>query len=251
MRRPIALAASVALAATFTPFVARGAEPAPGPTAADLAAFVAFAERADEPARTYRLVGGLAALGVGGLVTPVAAVMVSRDEGAAAGAALGVGIGTAVSGALVLMGSTSRPYRDAADAVEREKALGRSDRVALAAGESVLRQSAAEERLARYVGGGIFLGLGVVALGLGTTFAAADLTGDSLDRGEQDGIAAALLIGGALGAVGALDLMLFPTPAERSWEGYATRKSTAMVRVTRFGVAPLPGGAHLGLGGAF
>ncbi len=225
------------------------------PRSEELSAFVAFVEKADEPTRCYRLVGGLAALGVGGLVTPVGAAMVAREPGVAAGVTLGVGIGTALGGALVLLGSTPRPYRDAADAVASAKGLGRSDATALAAGEETLRRAAAEAQLERMVGGGVFLGLSVIALGFGTTFATADLTSGSFDRDEQDGVAAALMVGGALGTVGAVEILLSPTPGEMAWEGYtAGRRGSAALapRVTSFGVAPLPeGGARLGLGGRF
>ena len=236
--------------------VASPAASAPAESAREeLAEFLAFAERTDEPARTYRLVGGLAALGVGGLVIPVGAAMYSREAGVGAGVTLGVGIGTALGGAFVLMGSMPRPYRDAADAVAREKGLGRSDAAALAAGENELRRAAGEEHLGRVVGGGIFLGLSVIALGLGTTFAAADLTSNSFDRDDQDGVAAALLVGGALGTVGAIDFVFSPMPNEAAWEGYSAGRKVGAApapRVTAFGVAPLPeGGARVGLGGAF
>lgn len=233
------------------------AQPAGGgdPARAQLAELSAFLERSDEPTRTVRLAGGLVGLGVGGLVIPLGASIHDRNPGVGAGVTLGVGIGSALGGALVLLGSRDRPHRDAANAVARALESGRGDAAALAAGEDALRRAAAEERLQRLVGGGVLLGLGVTALGLGTTFATADLTTDSFDRDEQDGVAAALLVGGAVGTTGAVELLFSPTPGEMAWEGYAAGRRVGAApapRLTGGGVSVLPaGGARLGLVGQF
>lgn len=267
MERHTWLAALLAVSSALCAGAARAQDaplPAPGaepPSGGDdrarerLAELSAYLERNDEPMRTYRLVGGLVGLGVGGLVIPVGASMVERDPGVGAGVTLGVGIGTAVGGALVLLGSRPRPHRDAADAVAQVLESGGGDAAALAAGEDALRRAAAEERLARLVGGGVLLGLGVTALGLGTAFATADLTSDSFDRDEQDGVAAALLVGGALGTTGAVELLFSPMPGETAWEGYAAGRKVGAApapRLTGGGVSVLPGGgARLGLTGRF
>ena len=281
MERHSWLAALLAISTALCPVAARaqdapldGASPsaapptaeAPAPSAAQtsgpddraseqLAELSAFLERSDEPARTYRLVGGLVGLGVGGLVIPLGASIYDRDPGVGAGVTLGVGIGSAVGGALVLLGSRDRPHRDAANAIAQARGSGRGDAAALAAGEEALRRSAAEARLERLVGGGVLLGLGVTALGLGTTFATADLTSDSFDRDEQDGVAAALLVGGALATTGAVELLFSPMPDEMAWEGYAAGRKVGAApepRITGGGVSVLPGGgARLGLVGRF
>ena len=221
--------------------------------AADLARFRVFVGHGDEPARAYRFVGGLASLGVGALMTPVGAVLYSREPGAGPGIALGVGIASSLGGAFTLLGSS--PYRKAGEAVDRAKALGQDDATALAAGETELRKAAAEERFERRVGGGIFAGLGVTALALGTTFALADFTGRTLDRQDQDGVAAALLVGGGLSVVCGLEAFLFPSPNETAWAGYSAAKLSASAwapKVNGFGMAPTPGGgASAALSGFF
>ena len=232
-----------------TTAVARGAE-----HAADLARFRVFASQGDEPTRAYRFVGGLASLGVGALVTPVGAVLYSREPGAGPGIALGIGIASALGGAFTLLGSSS-PYGKAGEAVDRAKALGHDDATALEAGEAELRKAAAQERLERRVGGGVFVGVGLAALAVGTTFALADFTGRTLDRHEQDGIAAALLVGGGMSVVCSLEAFLLPSPNETAWAGYSAAKrgtSAWAPKINGFGMAPTAGGgASAALSGVF
>ena len=224
----------------------------------DLATFRAWVATQSGPERTYRFVGGLSGLAVGGALLPAGLVLYSREGTAVTGALVGLGIGSLVGGLGTLaFGSDSDAHDRAERAMDHEKALGHDDAAVLAAGEASLRHSAETQRLERLVGGGICAGLGVVALGWGTAFAAADFTSSSFTRREQDGVAIALLLGGAVSAVTSLQALVLPSVAEVSWQGYGHTKRAKPTAAfapsaVAFQAMPLPGGgASAGFTGRF
>jgi len=223
--------------------------------AADLARFRAYVSHQAAASHGYALVSGLVELGVGGIMIPAGAVLYSKDASVGPGLVLGLGIGSAASGLFGLLEGFSRtPYHAAEQAAAHEKALGHDDATALAAGEHEWQEGVATEKLERRVGGGIFLGLGLTALGLGTAFAAADLTTRTFDRREQSGLASAFLVGGAVATAAGLSAVLVPSTAESAWEGYQAgkRAPAAGIRVLGVSASPLPGGGgSAGIVGAF
>ncbi len=224
---------------------------------ADLARLRALVARGGEPGRSYRLVGGLTGLGIGAVATPVGAVMISRDSGSVgAGIVLGAGIGSAVGGVLVLTGLfEDNPYSAVDSAISREKGAGRTDHDALVAGEAEFKKSVDSMRRGRVIGGGLVMGLGLASLGAGAVFGLGDFTGPKLDRRQQDAISAGFIGYGVLSTLVGLQAMLFPTPVESAWDGYAAgKRTTASVgpRLLGAGGTPLPeGGATVGFYGSF
>ena len=236
------------VAASLSPLVAQAEEGASAAPSADLATFRGWIATQSGPERTYRFVGALSGLAVGGTLVSAGAVLYSREGSALNGAVLGLGIGALAGGLGTLaLGTDSDAHDRAERAMHHEETLGRDDAAVLAAGESSLRQSAESQRLKRLVGGGIFAGLGVVALGSGTVFAAADFTSGGFTRSEQDGVAVALLLGGAVSTVTSLQALVFPSVAEVSWQGYSKTKRATPSAVFApsavvFQAMPLPGG---------
>ncbi len=143
-------------------------------------------------------------------------------------------------------------------ALTRERRVLRRDEAsALAAGEGALHRAADVARSERMDGGGLLAGLGVIALGWGTTFAAADFTSDAFSRRQQDGVAAAFLVGGAVSTVIGLRSLVMPSTAEVSWRGNNQSKcgrvsaGSAPTSIA-FQAGPLAGGgASAGMSGTF
>jgi hypothetical protein len=236
------------VAASLSPLMAQADEGESAAPSADLATFRGWVATQSGPERTYRFVGALSGLAVGGVLVPAGGVLYSRDGSAVNGAVVGLGIGALVGGLGTLAFGTDSDAHDRAErAMHDEEVLGRDDATILAAGESSLRASAESQRLKRLVGGGVFAGLGVIALGSGTVFAAADFTSGGFTRREQDGVAAALLLGGAVSTLTSLQALVLPSVAEVSWQGYAkTRRATPSAAfapsAVTFQAMPLPGG---------
>lgn len=184
--------------------------------------------------------------------------MIARDGSSfGAGATLGTGIGAGIGSLIVLSGVlvNFNPYSPITESIEREKAAGKPDSVALAAGEKAFEKAATEARDGRRAAGIVGLGLGVIGLGAGAVTGLADFTTPRFTRRDQDGFAAAFTIYGVLASVSSVALLFSETPIESAWSGYSAGKGsrrTGSLELTGFGAAPLPeGGATLGLGGSF
>ncbi len=228
----------------------------------DLASFRAWVAPQAGPERAYRWIGVFSGLGIGAALVPAGAVLYSREGSAASGLVLGFGVGALVGGlGALVFGSDPNVHDRAEQAMAREVALGHDPASVLAAGEGALQRAADDARSERVDGGGLLAGLGVIALGWGTTFAAADFTSDSFSRRQQDGVAAALLVGGAVSTVMGLRSLVLPSAAEVSWQGYNQTKRarlsqtfapTANANAIGFQATPLPGGgASAGIVGRF
>lgn len=184
--------------------------------------------------------------------------MIARD-GSSLGAAvtLGTGIGAGIGSLIVLSGVlvSFNPYSQINESIDREKTAGKSDGVALAAGEKAFEKAATEARDARRATGIVGIGLGVIGLGAGAVAGIADFTTPRFTRRDQDGIAAAFTIYGVLASVSGVAALFAEAPIESAWNGYSAGKGsrrTGALKLTGFGAAPLPeGGATLGLGGTF
>jgi hypothetical protein len=200
---------------------------------------------------------GLTGLGVSAVVTPVGAALLAREKDYSLGGAmtLGAGIGAGLGSLIVLSGAVSSPYAKINEEMDQEKAAGKSDKAALAAGEKAFEKAATEARTGRRVGGIVGIGGGVLILGTGAVLGFADFTTARFTRSKQDGFAAAFTIIGALGTISGVAALFTETPIESAWNGYSAGKvsrRTGALKLTGFGAAPLPeGGATLGLGGTF
>jgi hypothetical protein len=261
---PPAAASSVQTAPiSTTPLGAPSVAAVPAPSAApaeaeELARLRALAVRGASPLADARWAVGLAGLGVSAVATPVGAVMMGRERGSfGAAITLGTGIGAGVGGLLVLSGVFANldPYSDVTAAIQREKNAGKSDAVALAAGEKAFENAAREARTARRASGIVSLSLGIAGLGAGAVAGLADFTTSRFSRKDQDGVAAAITIYGMLATVSGVGLLFSDTPVESAWNGYSAGKGlkrSSALRLTGFGASPLPeGGATMGLGGTF
>lgn len=249
---PTSVPPSVGFAGTASPSAPVTVE------AEELARLRGLAKRGASPFADARWAVGLAGLGVSAVATPVGAVMMGRDgHSIGAGITLGVGIGAGIGGLLVMSGLfvNLNPYADVTAAIEREKGAGKSDAIALAAGERAFEKAAAEARTARRAGGIVGLSLGIAGLGAGAVAGLADFTTARFSRRDQDGVAAAITIYGMLATVSGVAAFFAETPIESAWSGYSAGKGTkrtSALRLSGFGAAPLPeGGATLGLGGTF
>ncbi len=226
--------------------------------AEELASLRRLALHGASPFADARWAIGLTGLGVSAVATPVGATMIGRDgRSIGAGITLGTGIGAGIGSLVVLSGLlvNLNPYSDIGEAIAREKAAGKSDREALAAGEASFEKSADEARTGRKVAGVLGLGLGIAGLGAGAVTGLADFTSASFSRRDQDGVTAALTVYGMLATISGVAAFFTETPIESAWNGYSAGKGTkrtSALRLSGFGAAPLPeGGATLGLGGTF
>ncbi len=235
---------------------------ATSPNAADdardrLATFRAVVSAQSGREHTYRWGGGLAELAVGATLLPAGVALYTRHGSAITGGMIGLGAAGLLGGLGTLtLGGDQSAHLDVERAMAEARAHGRDDAAVLAAGENVLKTAAETARLERRVGGFVCSGLGVVALGLGAAFAAADLTGRGFDREQQDGVAAALLLGGAIATTEGLRAALLPSTAEVTWETYEIGKRSPVRApgaspTVGFRMAPAPGGASVGVGGTF
>jgi hypothetical protein len=220
-----------------------------------LATFRAVVSAQSEREHGYRWVGGFAELAVGATLLPAGVALYSRHGSALTGSMIGLGAAGLLGGLGTLtLGGDASAHLDAERAMVDARARGLGDAAVLAAGEQSLKNAAERARLERRVGGLVCTGLGAVALGLGATFASADFTGRGFDREQQDGVAMALLLGGAIATTEGLRAAILPSSAEVTWETY---EKTARARTqgaspsVAFGMAPSPGGASVGVTGTF
>lgn len=227
---------------------------APSPAVAmELVRFRAAVARAEHDARAFRIVNGLVGASIGAVAIPSGIALYGRDPSVGAGVVVGIGIASALDGLGIAL-AWSSPYAKIDSAISASQRAGAGDAAALEAGEHAWAKEARDERLERHIGGGVFLGLGLTALGLGTAFAASDLTTRTFDRREQDGVASALLVGGAAVTIAALASLFVPSAIEAGWDGYGAAKDVAVARprIVGFGAGPLAGGGgSAGIVGAF
>lgn len=207
--------------------------------------------------RAYRWGGGFAELAVGATLLPAGVALYARHGSALTGGMIGLGAAGILGGLGTLtLGGDQSAHLEVERAMAAARSRGRDDAAVLAAGEMALKSSAETARLERRVGGFVCSGLGVVALGLGAVFASADFTGRGFDREQQDGVAAALLLGGAIATTEGLRAALLPSSVEVTWETYeigkrAHGRAPGPAPTVALRMAPTPGGASMGVGGTF
>lgn len=206
----------------------------------------------------YRISSAIAGLAIGGVAIPTGIVMLNRvpaNSGAtqSLGGAivLGAGIGAVVGGGLNLAIGVN-PNTKLLDGFEHRMRSGSTPEANVAETEILWRQTAEETRAARKIAGGLGLGIGSVAMGVGMYFALAPKM-SSLGRSEQDGYAALLMTAGIATVIGSLQVFFIQSSLETSWQGYRGGKGLAKSpRMTpQVGVAPMPGGGLLSLSSRF
>lgn len=207
--------------------------------------------------RAYRWGGGFAELAVGATLLPAGVALYARHGSALTGGMIGLGAAGILGGVGTLtLGGDQSAHLEVERAMAAARSQGRDDASVLAAGEMALKRSAETARLERRVGGFVCSGLGAVALGLGAVFASADLTGRGFDREQQDGVAAALLLGGAIATTEGLRAALLPSSIEVTWETYqigkrARGRVAGVAPTLALRMVPTPGGASMGVAGTF
>ena len=247
--------------------VAPSSEPAPStrstsPNAADdardrLATFHAVVSAQSGHEHAYRWGGGFAELAVGATLLPAGVALYTRHGSALTGGMIGLGAAGILGGLGTLtLGGDQSAHLEVERAMAAARSQGRDDAAVLAAGEKALENAAEKARLERRVGGFVCSGLGAVALGLGAVFASADFTGRGFDREQQDGVAAALLLGGAIATTEGLRAALLPSTVEVTWQTYeigkrAHGRAPGASPSVALRMAPTPGGASMGVVGTF
>jgi hypothetical protein len=199
-------------------------------------------------ARTSRLAVGSIFIATGLAAVPVGIV-------AQASWHQDYGVGLWVGGALFLgFGTLSLLWQTpletlASDFQATAGRLAPAERVAFGAGG--LSSVAAGARSGRIIGAiidfalaGLFYGIAIGELVSASNSSGSDRTND------QSGAASSLIVGGLLTGVGVVQLVL-PSPAETAYAVYASgASSTGGVHLSG-GMAPVHGGAVVGLGGTF
>ncbi|MFO0667576.1 MAG: hypothetical protein U0174_26730 [Polyangiaceae bacterium] len=207
----------------------------------------------------YRLVGGIAGLGLGAVATPIGISMLARssskvdDRGTVISGSivLGAGLGSIIGGILNLSLSFD-PSTRVLEAFERRAAAGVPADVNIAETESDWRARAQTAESSRKLGGGLAMGLGVVAMGIGSYFVLGERF-SNLDRADQDTRGAVLLVGGLVTVLAGLQSFFWKTTVESSWQTYRGVKGLARNTLLRpkVDVTPLPGGGAISLSSLF
>jgi hypothetical protein len=229
----------------------------PSDPAARLASMQVLVTRLEDPARTYRLVGGLTALGLGVVTVPLSAVMLHRGSSTEMGPVilLGIGVGELIGGTFVLMtpGSFASGYAPVMDRIIAGRKAGEPVEKTLEAAERIWRERAQAAHDGRHALGGIAFAVGLVASGFGVALDVASPIG-GLARSDQDGFSAAAFGVGYAAILAGVRSFVFPTPVELSWQAYSSgavvppKPSAATVALTGLRPVSLPGGAGMGWG---
>ena len=226
---------------------------------AQLASLDALVVQLEEPAKHYRLVGGLTALALGAGTIPLSVAMISRGSSTEAGPVilLGVGIGEVIGGTIVLVtpGASASGYRALGARIAEGRQGGEAPALTLASAEHLWQEQAQLARLGRHVSGTFSLLLGLVATGFGVALDAATPFG-GFSRSDQDGVSVAAFGIGYAGIIGAVHAFVFPTPIEVGWQAYQRGHASSTptpLKVTLGGLRPLavPNGMAMGWGAAF
>jgi hypothetical protein len=214
----------------------------------DFAAFRAMAVEQAARNRAIGLGGGLASLGGGAVLGGAGAVMLSRESAGAGAVMVAGGIALGATGSLGLLGDilSADPFEVALAEAMKVRAAGGTQGAALRRGEAVLWEAARDERSSRLVGGALFSGLGIVAVGVGAALTLADFTRPTFTRREQDVYAGAFVGFGTMGVLVGVESLLVPSRLESIMSGYSPRSAPIGVRVV-----PSARGVGVGLSGTF
>jgi hypothetical protein len=216
--------------------------------------------RLEAPARQYRLVGGLTAIGLGAVTIPLSAVMLQRGSSTEMGPVilLGIGMGEVIGGGFVLItpGSFASGYAPVVDRIIAGRKAGEPAAKTLADAERIWQERAEAAHDGRRALGGIAFAVGAIASGVGIALDVANPIG-GLARSDQDGFSAAAFGVGYAAILSGVRSFVFPAPVELSWQVYRggdvepPRPTAAHVALTGLRPIPVRGGMGMGWGAAF
>ncbi|HLK38900.1 MAG TPA: hypothetical protein VKU41_19195 [Polyangiaceae bacterium] len=220
----------------------------------DLARLTELMQRWSSNTNGYRVWGALSGVAIAGATIPAGIVMLNRPDGEEPGAlALGVGIGSALGGGLLLLVSPLGSFQPVVDVLEAGRAAGKPPGEIVKEAEAKWRTAADSMKDFRTTVGALDACFGALSLAGGTYLAVANLSSQDFSKKEQYGSAAALSAFGAFAVVFGLRGVFYEESIEAAWDAYESRRphDEPAVKVNGVGVVPVRGGATLGLNASF
>jgi hypothetical protein len=209
----------------------------------------------ERPAKQYRLVGGLTAIGLGVATVPIGIAMIERGPTTdiAPVILLGIGVGEVIGGTFVLAtpGSYASGYARIDDRIRAGREAGEPAEKTLADAEQIWKTQAGIAHDGRNAVGGILLVIGLVASGFGVGLDVATPAA-GLSRSDQDGFATGAFAIGYAAIMSSVRSFVFPTSIEMGWQAYEAgaagvdRPKAATVVLS--GIRPVPVRDGMGMG---